>query len=66
LGSREGLWDAGIVQKFTAIMPDPQYSREGHTRVILYEGLPPLLRRLREGRVLGARRRSRCTRRGAY
>jgi hypothetical protein len=31
----KGLWDAGIVQKFTAIMPDPEYSREGHTRVIL-------------------------------
>jgi hypothetical protein len=31
----KGLWDAGIVEKFTAIMPDPEYSREGHTRVIL-------------------------------
>jgi hypothetical protein len=31
----KGVWDAGIVEKFTAIMPDPEYSREGHTRVIL-------------------------------
>jgi hypothetical protein len=31
----KGLWDAGIVEKFTAIMPDPEYSREGHTRVML-------------------------------
>jgi hypothetical protein len=31
----KGLWDAGIIEKFTAIMPNPEYSREGHTRVIL-------------------------------
>jgi hypothetical protein len=30
-----GLWDAGIMEKFTAVMPDREYSREGHSRAIL-------------------------------
>ena len=32
----KGLWEAGVVEKFTAIMPDrDEYSREGHSRAIL-------------------------------
>lgn len=36
----KGVWDAGIIEKFTAIMPDPEYSREGHTRVMLLRRPP--------------------------
>lgn len=28
------LWDAGLVNKSPALHPDPEYSREGHTRVL--------------------------------
>ena len=46
----KGLWDASIVEKLTAIMPDPEYSREGHTRVTLLRkpsgpSLPPTRRK---------------------
>ncbi len=29
-------WEAGVIGKFTALLPDPEYSREGHARVILF------------------------------
>jgi hypothetical protein len=39
----QGLWDAvkeawntAAIEKFTALMPDPEYSREGHTRVLYF------------------------------
>jgi len=32
----EGLRDAGIVDKFTGLVPDPGYSREGHARVLYW------------------------------
>ncbi len=31
----KGLWEAGAIEKFTAVMPDRDYSHEGHTRAIL-------------------------------
>ena len=31
----KGGWEAGVIEKFTAIMPDREYSREGHTSAIL-------------------------------
>lgn len=31
----KGLWEAGIVEKFTTLMPDREYSREGYRRAIL-------------------------------
>ncbi len=31
----KGVWGAGVIAKFTALMPDQEYSREGHTRAIL-------------------------------
>lgn len=30
----EGVWQAGPIGKFTGLMPDPEYSRQGHTRVL--------------------------------
>lgn len=32
----EKIWDAGAIGKFTGLMPDPEYSRDGHTRVLLF------------------------------
>lgn len=29
-------WEGGVIGKFTALLPDPEYSVEGHTRVLLY------------------------------
>ncbi len=31
----KGVWNAGLIGKFTALMPDPEYSQEEHARVIL-------------------------------
>lgn len=46
-GFQKGLWevieaarDRGLIGKFTALMPDPEYSRQGHTR-FLYFRRPP-------------------------
>lgn len=33
----ERAWDADVIGKFTGLMPDPEYSREGHTRVLRLE-----------------------------
>lgn len=32
----EKAFDTGIIGKFTGLMPDPEYSHEGHKRVLLY------------------------------
>lgn len=31
----KGGWNAGVIEKFTTIMPDREYSRKGHSRAIL-------------------------------
>lgn len=33
-------WEAGVIGKFTALMPDPEYSREGYARAILLRRPP--------------------------
>lgn len=33
----EKAWDAGVIGKFTGLMPDAEYSREGHARALLFE-----------------------------
>jgi hypothetical protein len=36
----KGIWEAGVIGKFTALMPDPEYSREEHARVLLLRRPP--------------------------
>lgn len=41
----EKVWDAGVIGKFTGLLPDPEYSREGHVRVMLMRRPPGLAAR---------------------
>jgi hypothetical protein len=41
----ERVWDAGVIGKFTGLLPDPEYSREGHVRVMLMRRPPGLAAR---------------------
>ena len=36
----KSAWEAGVIGKFTALMPDPEYSREGYARAMLLSRPP--------------------------